>query len=934
MRRRRKRSDPALGAFLVHRLMACSLAELFYLLGNLAPPRLAEVLWSLCLRLNAHHRAAAVNRALALLDRDREAAWAAFDAVLEQLANRGDTSASDLYLTWIPGRTARRAVARLLSGAAAGSPQDAHDRALLDACRRLARAHFRRHLESGDLERAAAALGARESLGGAPAELGWGAAELAWRRGDTRTVVAELEPLLAAGTFLSPLDPPRWARRLLAAGERELAARCLAWARRLVPELPAVWFLAAELARQEGDRRSAGELLERALALEPQNLDGFLAWLGVERGREIPPPDDPLEVEAPAEIPVGERRSTTCRIDGGDRRWELFVLPPAGRGVLPAARRVPFDAAGRAAVDLEAHRPHRVHGGPWPLLFVAVGPDGWCRRRLEIRVPDPRPGRLLVTVTEDHEIHEERGVLTPALLERLLVEKSRFAADLGMPWTHMVETGSVLAMPGWAAASGEPVWGDLQRAIGDHLAAEVERGNDLQPHLHAFNDPRSRRFPYRADGGGWRPSLEFLSTAPEVRGAWASACPPPGRGDDGHDRRSSAERSVAQLEEVARLGDPDYRAVLWRSGLLEYGASPADRAWSAVALRRAGLWADSDLPKPRSPRQTVIPPAFAGGWERPFEPLPGGPLLQLPVVANLEGDYLMGPRRLTRRASASVAARRGADGRPRPGVHLFTLLTHDKFLNARAGGDEFHLEADQGDWRTVRRHVAAWRQAGATFVTAREGVREVLDDLAWQPVPWLGEETFLPCRSGGQRVRYRLRLLGRGLTASADFPHHVPVPVPPSLRPLLQGIEARQGGAELAVEIEPGADAFWLRLENLAAPVRCCFSLRRAIGPTLGNSERIGDGWRLALTASRPFRNARLLLPWEDLGAVPQRAAGVSWAATDRHGRALGCAPENEGLVLAPLTFHDLAGGALHLELRPQPSPEPTVAHAVARKPR
>ena len=74
------------------------------------------------------------------------------------------------------------------------------------------------------------------------------------------------------------------------------------------------------------------------------------------------------------------------------------------------------------------------------------------------------------------EIHEERGVLTPALLKRLLVDKSRFAADLGVPWTHVVETGSVIAMQDWTAADGQPVWEQLRHATRGHLTEEAMRG--------------------------------------------------------------------------------------------------------------------------------------------------------------------------------------------------------------------------------------------------------------------------------------------------------------------------------------------------------------------------------------------------------------------------------------------------------------------------
>ena len=264
-----------------------------------------------------------------------------------------------------------------------------------------------------------------------------------------------------------------------------------------------------------------------------------------------------------------------------------------------------------------------------------------------MRVDDPRPGRLLLAVTEDHEIQEERGRLPAAALGRLLVEKSRFAADLGVPWTHMVEAGSTLGLTAWAAERGDGPWRDLAREVRAHLAAEVARGNDVQPHLHAFNDPADPGFPYTLRDDGLAPSLAFLLTDAEERGAFASA-------GDGRKRLATTARAVAAVEEVGRLGDPDYRAVLWRSGLLDYGSTPADRAWSAVALRRAGLLAVSDLPKPASPRRWRVEPAFPIGWEDPAQPAPGGPLLQLPIAADLEGDFRMGPRRLVRRARASA----------------------------------------------------------------------------------------------------------------------------------------------------------------------------------------------------------------------------------------------------------------------------------------
>src|SRR5581483_2939664 len=65
--------------------------------------------------------------------------------------------------------------------------------------------------------------------------------------------------------------------------------------------------------------------------------------------------------------------------------------------------------------------------------------------------------------------------------------------------------------------------------------------------------------------------------------------------------------------------------------------------------RRAGLLADSDVAKPGSPVAGAVAPAFMANWLTPFVPDAGGSILQLPVVANLEGDYLMDSGLLRRR---------------------------------------------------------------------------------------------------------------------------------------------------------------------------------------------------------------------------------------------------------------------------------------------
>jgi hypothetical protein len=751
-------------------------------------------------------------------------------------------------------------------------------------------------MESDKYEKARQALDIWRSLDEDSVEVRWASVELAWSLGLQNDASVKLSSLLERGLFVSALQPIQWAERLLEAGQVELSELSLGWAERYVPEEPLLWHLLGVIAREKGRDEDAKRYWERALTLDPQHVPSFLGLLGISKDGITE--TSRLTIEGPKRIDLGREAEVICRLSMSEPDWSLYVLPPAGWGIVPVKRRVNFGPDQTAVVRLEGRRPDRVRGGAWPVVFLAVGPEECVAAKCDFRVPDTNPGQVLVTVTEDHEIHEERGSLSRETLRRLLVDKSRFAATRDEPWTHMVETGSVLAMPEWSATESGAGWRELETAIRSHLSEEVSRGNDVQPHLHAFNDPRSPDFPYRLAGDAWRPSLKFLMTTDTQRGTWASACRPPELFFSEMDRVQSVARSVSRLESVARLGDPDYRAVLWRSGLLEYGKSSNDRTWSAVALKRAGLLAVSDMAKPTRPWQSEVGPAFPVGWLDPFEFSPGGPMYQLPIAANLEGDYLMGARALARRARKSVRRVAG-----KPGVHLFTLLTHDKFINARRGGDEFRLDPEYGEWVTIRRHMDVWKEAGAEFVTARQGVKALVEDLSWNLTAWLEQETFLD-DSNRYGVRYRVNLLGRGIQPSEDFPHHVLVTVPPWLRGRFNEVLVNHGGTEVEPDMRAGTETFWIRVTKRDG-LTCTFWMSEPVGPSIRSVEEHEPGvWRVLIDSTETFLNARVLVHCETLPSG-------DWEVRDGDGRLVSCRVEEDGLLLPELRFERRAAGEI-----------------------
>jgi hypothetical protein len=657
---------------------------------------------------------------------------------------------------------------------------------------------------------------------------------------------AERSRVVVEAGFRSPCDALSWGTRLLELGRLDDAARCAGYARVWFPELAETWIMAARVATARGE--DAHTCWQRAASLCPENLDArlglrrraapFLLGLptpgaaatptsaavldGIHACSSSPQTNAPLSDGNPrlrvtleaggddfesdtgsrsaskrkrrraAALQIGDTLHASVVVDG-EGRWTVAALPPAGWGVVATPVEVEVDGGAAASFTLQACRPDRLRGGPWPVKFVAIhAGHQTADETIYINVPDPRPPRILIAITEDHELQEERGSYQAADLESLIVNKSTRAAGLcGVPWTHMVEVGSAVDVPAWAAERSL-AWRGVSASHAAHLGEELARGNDVQAHLHAFNRPGQPGFPFWMEGDELRVEDRFLATPAAARGAWA-------HGVGGRERIDMLAAAVRELEGAVLGGlqgdsssPRSHRVLVWRSGLLETGDDDADRAWTMVALRRAGLIACSDISKPASPLATAKP-AFISSHERPFEPATDGTIVQMPIAVNLEGDYLMGPAALAVRAHRSVAAIEDT-----PGVHLFTLLTHDKFLGARAGGDEWDLGPDTFDVRCVRRHVAAWQEAGAEFVTASQGALAVLADRTWtlQGILWPEAEYF------------RLEFYGDGIPVSPEYPHHVPVTVPPVAREGVTAVQIhREGGVE-TVPIEHGV--FWL----------------------------------------------------------------------------------------------------------------------------
>src|SRR5579859_1196014 len=170
--------------FFTSRLALYSLAEAAYLLGNLLPTRAAIFPWRLALSLNRHHSSSALN--LALAARDDADGWAAFLTTVEAIRNPWNTSGSDLFLTWVPGRLVQRFYMRLLFGRLTDSTvlNGAYDEMKKVALAHLAAYHTRQALAQKQTERAGQALAIWSSVAGDMLEIRWAKVEVAVMKSD------------------------------------------------------------------------------------------------------------------------------------------------------------------------------------------------------------------------------------------------------------------------------------------------------------------------------------------------------------------------------------------------------------------------------------------------------------------------------------------------------------------------------------------------------------------------------------------------------------------------------------------------------------------------------------------------------------------------------------------------------------------------------
>jgi len=717
----------------------------------------------------------------------------------------------------------------------------------------------------------------------------------------------------------------------LAADQLDCAKRLLTRAIELDRGRPDLWKALGTLEERRGDARAARDHLERAWALDSVDTEVLIAlgdlatedaperarsfwWRALDRGRRDAslferlerlekrravgeeatvgtvtlPPETTLELGAESEIEL------RAEAQGGDAI--LYVLEPFGAGVAcePRGRVTVCEGTSRTALRIRATRPDTVNRGrPWVIECVLWGAGSVLgRAEIAVAVPDREPGRILYLITEDHELYDERETTSAGEARITLYDKSRLAEQIanqrGAAWTHMVDMGSQ-ALVGWAAEqSAHPEWRETAERCREHLIDAVATGNDLGLHIHAFHDPQSVGFCHGFDATSDRvtTSPAFLETPVLERGFWSRAYEALGDVEVPGTRAWATWRGIGFLESLGRLGDARYRTTLFRAGSFDFGNDARERARSLMLLRRLGVLADSDVPKPRlyDRLPDVVAYPVSGDIRTPETELDRMRLLEIRPEFNIESDFLSDSGVLNRYVDRRVEAlTEPGRGQTAAGVHIICCITHDKFINWRMERAWDSLDPKYGDWDTIARHLdhISSRHPAVRRATACEAVTEWYDYYAPELMTWREEEVIVTGPPGADEevYRYPLRLLGRGICVSPQQPRWVTTLVPAWLQDRIRDVWVERDRQRWPARAFPAGP---LSLEFSVDDRDAAWSLVVSADPGAGvTAQRDPDG-AVRVRAALPYRRASLEIP--DGFAADGRARWVRGVRLDPDG--------------------------------------------------
>jgi hypothetical protein len=510
-----------------------------------------------------------------------------------------------------------------------------------------------------------------------------------------------------------------------------------------------------------------------------------------------------LEVGQAAEVKVAVRPNP------GAQSCQVRVLEPFGYGLEVSPQVIDLgnlDTAQDARLMFRvcAKRPDAVNlGKPWVLNFVFTTESTWANQLVQFRVEDTSPGRIFLVLTDDHETNLYRDrmqnglgcQIRPDETECDLVAKTYAAQALAekysLKWTHLLDVGTALGLPKWAA-NLSPTWNHVWRDAKACYRAGLLRGHDHQVHLHLSAVPESYFFCYSHDTPG-NVAFDLQKKDAYFKGwqinSWANVVPRYGRPSNPNSRLGSLAHSVKITGSVVGQPSQPHQAVLFRAGQWDLGNCTAEREKSVMALREAFILADSSVTegydctkKPFRFGNCLSRAAyftFRNNPERPAQLLHDAGVLEVVPLLLPQGNHPVEPREDPRAVVASYRTFL-TNGRVKPGRHLVFEIEHLATLPSPSFSPSSGRSLPDPGWAAMEHHFATLSRQCAALegVTATEAIFAWLDYYTPELVVRLEPPACEKGSGCGSRYRFPLRFLGQGILRDLERLHRLVVPIP------------------------------------------------------------------------------------------------------------------------------------------------------------
>ena len=570
---------------------------------------------------------------------------------------------------------------------------------------------------------------------------------------------------------------------------------------------------------KNGQIRAAKRNLRKCLYYDNTNTQAYIFLQRLKKNRKLSNfiPDGKT---APVKITNHEGRFTISKGHTISLRLSIIstlpiekclivALEPYGGGLEVHEREkylkiIEKDKSYEIVFDVIAKRPSTVNlNKPWVLNVIFYNESYWTNKLIFFEVEDESEGEIYFVLTEDHEtsyrsgkiLNETRFDITLEQARVDLIDKSAFANKVanryGIKWTHMIDVGTALGLMRFAG-SVDTNWNKFYEDLKNYYTSAYRSGHDCQLHIHLVALPESYFFCYN-----YSKSTKNLVFVPDKKkrffplkqqNSWANVVPVYGNPKKIDTRLGSLTFIKNELENILCSESPNHRAVLFRAGQWDLGNNIGEIETSALALKKAGILADSSAMADDNKWQNNFnygrPPhktAFfccKNDLRREAKSLQECGIMEIVPVNMPQGRHPVTPQsspKIICKAYKSFFD----DKKIKPGRHIIMEIEHIVTINNERNKDI--LDSNYGSWKYIKDHFEKISKEcnRLKYVKASEAIYSFFDYYSPELIVKLEKPlVFRDELNNTVKLIYNIRFLGEGIITKKAKRYKVEIPMP------------------------------------------------------------------------------------------------------------------------------------------------------------